>query len=159
MYLGNGEERLGDVDDAAHLRNIVDPVLDGLGVVGASGVQDVPDPVVVGLRPFLIHRTTELDQRSPDAQKSEGNDGLLVDDVVLIADGVDGQTGGGGKDSALGDEGATGKSIDEGLRLSLGIDLRLRDVGRGSGGDKRADGRKRSRSDGGAETGSPYDFE
>ena len=129
MYLGNGKERLGDVNDAAHLRNVVDPVLDGLGVVGASGVQDVPDPVVLGLSPFLVHGTAKLDQRSPDAQKSEGNDGLLVDDVVLIADGVDGQTGGGGEDGGLGDEGAAGQGVDERLRLGLGIGLRLGDVG------------------------------
>lgn len=153
MYLGNGEQSLGNVDDTTHLLDVLDPVLHGLRVVGTSGVQDALDLLVLGLGPLLVHRATILDQSAPDAQQTEGDDGLLVDDVVLVADGVDGQTSSGGQNGGLGDERVPGQGIDDGLRL--GLSWVLGHVGRRTGGGQGSQGRECSRSDGGAETGSP----
>jgi hypothetical protein len=121
-YLGNLEKGLGDVNDAGHLLDILDAVLDGLGVVGTRGIQDVLDLVRLGVGPLAVRRTTELDEGAPDAEEAEGNDGLLVDDVVLVADGVDGKTRGRREDGRLGDQAAAGERIDDGLRLGLGVD-------------------------------------
>lgn len=77
-------------------------------MVDTGGVQDTLDLVVLGLRPLLVHGTTELDQSGPDTEKAEGDHGFLVDDIVLAADGVDGETGGGGEDGGFGDDRVAG---------------------------------------------------
>lgn len=153
-YLGNSEQRLGDVDDTRHLLDVADAVLDGLGVVLAGGVQDALDLLVLCLGPLLVHGATVLDESAPDAQQAEGDDGLLVDDIVLVAEGIDGQTGGGGQDGGLGDQRVAGDGIDDGLGLGLG--LLGRDVGRRADGRQGGEGREGSRSDGRSEAGGPW---
>lgn len=166
MYLGNSEQSLGDVDNTSQLLDVLDPVLHGLRVIGAGLVQDVLDFVLVRLGPLLVQGASVRDKGTPNAQQTEGDDGLLVDDIVLVADGVDGQTGSGGQDGGLGDERVAGQGVDDGLRLGLGRvvgDARRarrarRPVGCRTGGDlgQGGQGREgRSRNDGGAESGSP----
>ena len=121
IYLGNLEERLGDVDNLAHLLNILNTSLDGLGVVGTGAVEDVLDLLVLSLGPLLVRRTTILDQTTPDGEQADGNDGLLVHDIVLVADGVNAETSGGAEDGALAEKVATGKRIDDALGLLLGL--------------------------------------
>lgn len=77
-------------------------------MVETGGVQDPLDLIVLGLRPLRVHGTTELDQSTPYAEKAEGDDGLLVDDIVLAADGVDGEAGGGGENGGFGDDRVAG---------------------------------------------------
>lgn len=120
-YLGNLEQALGDVDDTLHLLDALDAVLDGLGVVGTGSIQDASNLLVLALSPLPVHGTGILDDGTPDAQQTESDDGLLVDDIVLVAEGVDGQAGSGGQDGALGDEGVSGKGIEDGLGLLLGV--------------------------------------
>ncbi len=90
-------------------------------MVDTSGVQDTLYLVVLSLRPLRVHGTTKLDQGAPDTEQTEGDDGFLVDDIVLAADGVDGETGGGGEDGGFGDERVTGQRVDDGLGLHLGL--------------------------------------
>lgn len=152
-YLGDGEEALGDVNDAGHLLDVLDAGLDGLGVVGAGRVEDIEDLLVLTLSPLLVSGTAELDQGSPDAEKAEGDDCLLVDDIVLVAQGIDREAGEGREDGRLGEEVAAGKRIDEGLGLGLGV------LGGDTGAVARRDGGREggqsAGSDARPETGSP----
>lgn len=135
-YLGDLEEGLGDINDTRHLLDIADAGLDGLGVVLPRLVEDALDLLVLGISPLRVGRATELDERSPRREEAEGDDGLLVHDVVLAADGIGGKTGGAGQDGGLGDETVAGERVDDGLGLLLGV---LRgDIGRVAGGRDRA---------------------
>lgn len=155
MYLGDLEQALGDVNDAAHLLDAVDAGLDGLGVVGTGSVQDTGNLLVLALSPLAVHGASVLDDGTPNTQQAESDDGLLVDDIVLVAEGVDGQTGGGGQDGGLGHERVAGQGIQNRLSLLLGVlggnIGRLAVAGGGEGGDSReSSGRDRW-----AQTGSP----
>lgn len=152
-YLGNGEEGLGNVDNTRHLLNVADAGLDGLSVVGAGRVQDVLDLVALLISPLLVEGTTELDETTPDGEQTEGDDGLLVDDIVLVGEGVDGKTGGGGEDGGLGHEVAAGKGVDDGLSLGLGV--LGGDTGRVAGAGNGAQRGKDAGDDAGPEAGSP----
>lgn len=93
------------------------------------------------LSPLLVGRTTVLGNGSEDAEQTEGGHGFLVHDIELIADGRNGETGGGGEDGGLGNEGVAGERVEDRLSLLLGV---LRgDVGgrtrRGQGGRDRSD--------------------
>lgn len=121
IYLGDLKEGLGDVDNAAHLLDVLNAGLDGLGVVGAGAVEDVLDLLVLSLGPLLVGRAAVLEQTSPDGQQAHGNDRLLVHDVVLIAEGIDGETGGTTEEGGLADEAAAGKGVDDALGLLLGL--------------------------------------
>ena len=135
-YLGNLEQGLGNVNNAGHQLDIADAGLDGGGVVGTGLVEDVLDLVVLGLGPLGVHGTAILDEGAPDGEQGDGDDGLLVDDVVLVADGVSAQGGGGREDGRLGDEGVARKGIDERLRLLLGLlGGHVGDVAGGNGRD------------------------
>lgn len=147
-YLGHLEESLGDVNNATHLLNVLDAGLDGLGVVGTSGVEDVLDLLVLALSPGLVARATVLDETSPDSNQADGDDSLLVHDVVLIAEGVDGETGGGGENGGLAEQVASGESVDDALGLLLGLlgrdvagvaDRGGRESGKGSASDGRSE--------------------
>lgn len=153
-YLGNLEQALGDLDDTAHLLDVVDASLDSLGVVGAGGVEDASDLLVLALGPFAVHGTSVLDDGTPDTQQAEGDDCLLVDDIVLVAESVDGQTGGGGQDGGLGDERVARQAVDDGLGLLLGV--LGGDVGRAAGGGEGGDGRESPGRNRWPQTGSPY---
>lgn len=107
-HLGNLEERFCDIDYSTHLLDVFDSVLDSLGVVKTGGVQDSLNLIVLGLRPLGVHGTAELDQSTPYAEKAEGDDGFLVDDIVFAADSVDGEAGSGGENGGLGDERVAG---------------------------------------------------
>lgn len=155
MYLGDLEQALGNVDDAAHLLDAVDAGLDGLSVVGTGSVQNTGNLLVLALSPLAVHGASVLDNGTPDTQQTESDDGLLVDDIVLVAEGVDGQTGGGGQDGGLGDERVAGQGIQNGLSLLLGV--LSGDVGRlaVAGGGEGGDSRESSGRDGWTQTGSP----
>jgi len=148
-YLGNLEEGLGDVDDAAEVLDALDALLDGLGVVGAGRVQDAGDLLDLLVGVVGPGRAGVLADGPEDGEQREGDDGLLVDDVELVANGSDGQTGAGGQDGGLG-EGAVagdGDGLHDALGLLLGVLLRGLEAGlRG----ERWDGAKR---EGRAETG------
>lgn len=152
-YLGNSEESLGVVNDRRHLLDVLDAGLDGLSVVGTGRVQDVLDLVGLLIGPLLVERTTELDETTPNGEQAEGDDGLLVHDIVLVGDGVDGETGGGGEDGGLGHEVAAGKGVDDGLGLGLGVlGGEVRRVAGASDGAERGED---AGDDAGPEAGSP----
>lgn len=116
-YLGNSKELLGDLDNSGHLLNVVDALLNSVGVVGTGSVQDVLVLLDLTLGPLAVGGTTVLGNGSEDGEQTEGSDGLLVHHVELVADGGDGQTGGGGQGGGLGHQGVAGNSIED--RLSL----------------------------------------
>lgn len=146
--LGNLEERLGDVNNTAHLLNALNAGLDGLSVVGTSAVQDVLDLLVLALGPLLVGRATVLDQTTPDSQQADGDDGLLVDDVVLVADGVDAQGGGAAQDGGLAKQAATGEGVEDALGLLLGVlGGHVAGVAHGSAGHGREGSAGQSRSE------------
>lgn len=150
-YLGNLEEALGDVDNTTHLLHVLDAGLDGLGVVGTSAVEDVLDLLVLSLSPGLVAGTAVLDETAPDGEQADGNDRLLVHDVVLIAEGVDAETGSAAEDGRLAEQVASGEGVDDALGLLLG--LLGRDVaGVADGGD--GESREGSAGDGRSEEGS-----
>lgn len=122
-------------------------------MVGTGAVEDVLDLVVLRLSPLLVGGTTVLDQGTPDGEKGDGDDGLLVHDVVLAGDGVDGKTSGGAQDSALAEQAVTGKSVDDALGLLLGVlGGNIAVVSRGGN----RDGRGSSAGEDGSEEGSAY---
>lgn len=150
-YLGNLEQSLGDVDNAGHLLNVLDTGLDSLGVVGTGAVKDVLDLLVLGLSPFLVAGATVLDESSPDGEQADGNDGLLVHDIVLIAEGVDAETGGAAEESGLAEQVVAGERVEDALGLLLGLlsrhVARVADSGGGESGKRSAgDGRSEERS-------------
>lgn len=118
-HLGNLEQALGDVNDTAEVLDAVDALSDSLGVVLACGVQDVLDLVVLTLGPLLVGGTTVHGDSSVDGKKTQEDDGLLVDDVQLVADGGNGDTGSGGQDGGLAEQVATGQRVEDGLGLVL----------------------------------------
>lgn len=106
-------------------------MLDSVGVVGTGSVQDVLLLLDLALSPFPVGRTSVLGDGSENAEKTEGGNGFLVQDVELVADGGDGDTGSGGKDGSLGNQGVARKRVEDRLSFLLGV---LRDVGGRAGG-------------------------
>jgi hypothetical protein len=136
-YLGNLEQGLGDVNDTAEVLDALDALLDSRGVVGTGRVQDTRDLVRLLLRIVSPGRTGVLCDSPEDGQEREGNNGLLVDDVELIADSGNAQTSSGGEHSRLG-EGAVsgdGDRVHQRLGLLLGVFLRHIGVVAGVRGD------------------------
>lgn len=84
----------------------------GVGVVGPGSVQDVLVLLHLALGPLAVRWPTVLGHTRKDGQQTEGGDGLLVEDVQLVADGGDGQAGGGGEDGGLGDQGVARNSVE-----------------------------------------------
>lgn len=120
-------------------------------MVGAGAVEDVLDLLVLSLGPLLVGRAAVLEQTSPDSQQADGNDSLLVHDVVLIAEGVDAETGSTAEEGGLADQVVAGEGIDDALGLLLG--LLGGDVAGVSDGSSR-DRRGGLAGDGGSEEGS-----
>lgn len=155
-FLGHLEHGLGDVDDAAHLLNVLDTGLDGLGVVDAGRVEDVPDLVVLALGPLLVGRAAVLDEAAPDGEQTDGDDRLLVHDVVLAAKGVDAKASTRAENGRLAQQAAAGEAVEDALRLLLGFLSRHAGGARvaGGGGECRegsaGDGRSEVRSGAGS---------
>ena len=138
-YLGNGEEVLGDVDDTAEVLDALDALLHSRSVISTGRVQDAGDLVHLLLRIVGPSGTGILGDGPEDGQQREGDDGLLVDDVKLVADGEGAHTGGGGEHGGLGDGAVAGHGyrIEQGLGLLLGVLLRQVGLVAGLGGDAR----------------------
>jgi len=119
--LGDSKEAFCNVDDTAEVLDAVDPGPDGVGVVLPSGVQDVLDLVAVAVGPLLVHRTSVVTDSPKDAEQRDHDNGLLVDNVELIGNRGDGETGSCGEECGLGDQAVAGQSIDDGLSLGLGV--------------------------------------
>lgn len=107
-YLGDREEVLGDVDDTAEVLDALDALLDGGSVVSTGRVQDAGDLVDLLLRIAGPGRAGILGNGPEDGQQRKGDDGLLVDDVELVADGEGADTGGGGEHGGLSDGAVAG---------------------------------------------------
>ena len=76
-----------------------------------------------------------------DGQQAEGDDGLLVDDVELVADGSHAKTSAGREHSGLGDGAVSGDGDCLEQRLSLLLGVLLRHIGVVAGrGDLGRDG-------------------
>lgn len=132
IYPGDSEELLGNVNDTGELVDVVNALLDGVGVVGTGSVQDVLVLLDLALSPFPVGGTTVLADGSEDAEKTEGGNSFLVKDVQLIADGGNGKTGSGREDGGLGDQSVTRQRVEDRLGLLLGV--LGRDVGVETGG-------------------------
>lgn len=113
MYLGHLKEVLGDVNDTAELLDALDPGLDGLGVVLTGSVQDILDLVALALGPLLVCWSSVVSDGPVDGQKREKNDRFLVDDVELVGDCGNGETGACGQDGRLGHQVAAGETIED----------------------------------------------
>ena len=114
-HLGNLEQGLGDVNDTAEVLDALDALLDS--------VQDTRDLVDLLLRIVSPSRSSVLGNGPEDGKEREGDNGLLVDDVELVADSGDTETGSRGEDGGLG-EGAVagdGYRVEDGLGLLLGV--------------------------------------
>lgn len=120
-YLGDSEQSLGDINNTGHLLDVVNAGLDGASVVGTGSVQDVLVLLDLTLGPLAVSRATVLGNGSEDGKQTEGGNGLLVHHVQLVADSGNGQTGGGGQNGSLGDEGVSGNSVQDRLSLLGGV--------------------------------------
>lgn len=122
-YLGNLEEGLGDVNDTAEILDALDALLDGRGVVGAGGVQDARDLLDLLVRIVAPGGSGVFRDGPEDGEQREGDDGLLVDDVELVADSRDTEAGAGGEDRGLGEGAATGHGhgLEDRLGRLLGV--------------------------------------
>ncbi|KAI7001185.1 ATP synthase subunit 4 [Hortaea werneckii] len=134
-YLGNGEEVLGDINDAAEVLDAAHARLDGIGVVLAGGVQDVLELVGLAEGPLAVGGAGVVVDGPVDGQQGDGDDGLLVDDQQLVADGGDAQAGAGGEEGGLGHEVVAGQGVQDvvGRVLGLGGGLVLLEAGGGGG--------------------------
>ena len=59
-YLGEGKETFGNGRDVLHLADVVDTLLDGVGVLGASTVKDTLNAVDVSFRPLRVRLSDNL---------------------------------------------------------------------------------------------------
>lgn len=98
-------------------------------MVRSGAVQDVPNLGDLCVGPFLVERSSVLGDRGEDTQQTEGDDGLLIDDVEFVRDGPDADTGGRGENGGLADEGVAGERVEDRLGLCLWVHR-----SRGSGG-------------------------
>lgn len=90
-------------------------------MVSTGRVQDASDLVDLRIGPLSVHWAGVFADSVEDAEKGESHDGLVVDDIVLVAERVDRGTGTGGKDGGLGDEGVSWKRVDDRLGLLLWV--------------------------------------
>lgn len=122
-YLGNLEQGLGNIYDTAKILDALDTLLDGCGVVLASSVQDARDllPLLLGI--VAPSRTSVFRDSPEDGQKRQSDDGLLIDDVELVADSRDTETRTGGEHGGLGEGAVSGNwdRVHQRLRLLLGV--------------------------------------
>lgn len=81
---------LGDLDNVAERLDIFDSCLDSLDVAFSGRVQNLLILADGGVGPFLVHGTAILEDSVEDAQQAEGDNGFFVENVELVADGVDG---------------------------------------------------------------------
>lgn len=137
-HLGDSEQSLGNLNNTGHLLDVVNAGLDGAGVVGTGSVQDILVLLNLTLSPLAVSRTTVLGNGSEDGEQTESSNSLLVHHVQLVADGSDGQTGGGREDGGLGDKGVTGNRVQDRLSLLGGV-LSGNVGGRADRGDGRDD--------------------
>jgi hypothetical protein len=138
-YLGDLEKGLGDVNDTTEILYALDALLDGRGVVGTGRVQDAGDLLNLLVRIVAPCGTSVLCDSPEDGEQRQGDDGLLVDDVKLVADSRDTETGAGREDGGLGEGAAAGDRHGVQDRLSLLLGVLLGEVGveAGLGGDGR----------------------
>lgn len=150
-YPGNLKKLLSDINNARQVVDVVNPRLNSVGVVGTSSVQKVLVLLNLTLSPLPVRRATVLGNATKNAKNAENNNGLLVHYVELVADGSNGKTRGGGKDSRLGDQAAAGNRVEDRLGLLLGVFRR--DVGGVTGrGEVGSDGSETA----GGENGWPH---
>lgn len=88
-------------------------------MVGTGRVQNAADLLDLSVGPLSVHWSGILSNSEEDAEEGECDNGLLVDDIVLVGESVDSGSGGGGEDGGLGDERVSWKGIDDGLGLLL----------------------------------------
>lgn len=151
----NSEKVLGNVNNTAETPDVVDPLLDGVGVLGPGGVQDALNLVGVAVGPLLVHGSSVVSDGPEDAEERDHDNGLLVDNVDLVADRGNGQTGTGGQDRRLGGKAAAGQRVQNGLCPRLGV--RGGDIGgTASTGQRSRDGRESSRDERWSEAGGAW---
>jgi len=85
-HLGNLKELLGDIDNPAQLLDIVNALLDGIGVVGTGSVQNVLVLLSLTIGPLLVQGTAILGDGGENAEQTESNNGFLVQHVEFVAD-------------------------------------------------------------------------
>lgn len=154
MYLGNLEQGLGDVNDTTEVLNVVDALLHGGGVVGAGSVQDAGDLLDLLLGVAGPGRAGVMSDSPEDGQQTESDNGFLVDDVELVANGSHAETGTRGQDSGLGEGAVSGDGDRVQKRLGLLLGVFLGHIGVVAGrGDLCRDGRESAKRKGWAETG------
>jgi hypothetical protein len=124
----------GHLNNTAQLLDVLNATLDGIGVVGPSSVQDIFVFLNLTFGPRLVGGSAVLRNTGENAEQTESDDGFLVQNVKLVANGGDGKTGTGGKNGRLGDKRTARKRIQD--RLSLLLGLLSGDVGVQSNGRK-----------------------
>lgn len=148
-YLGDLEKVLGNLNNTAKVLDTLNALLDSLGVLLAGRVENVLDLVGLALGPLLVCGTTVDGDTGIDGEQAEHDNRLLVDDVKLVANGGNGDTGAGGEDGGLGEEVAAGERVEDALcfllggrnvGLKTGLDGREGLLGEGEGGGTRAGG-------------------
>lgn len=121
--LGHGKEVLGGLDDILELVDVTDSLLDGVGVLVSGGVEDGSHVLNVSIGPRGVTRASELGDNNNKGGKDTENDGLIVDNVQLVGDGVDGSEDTGGEHTSLGQNVVAGDGVQDGGGLGLGVNL------------------------------------
>lgn len=150
-YLGHREEGLSDVNDTAEVLDALDARFDGRGVVGTSSVQDAGDLIGLLLRIVAPSGTSVLCDSPEDGQERQRNNGLLVDNVELIADSGHTETSSGREHSSLGEGAVSGNGDRVHQRLGLLLGVLLGHIGLVAG--LRGDGWEAAERERWAETG------
>lgn len=134
--LGDFKELLGNVDNTTELLHVLNASLDSIGVVGTSRVQNILVLLRLTLSPLPVHGATIFAESSEDTDQTECDDSFLVENVKLVADRGNRETGSGRQDGGLGDERVAGQGVNDGLGLLLGLlsgnvrgESRCREVG------------------------------
>ena len=82
-------------------------------MIGASSVQDALNLVTLSIGPFLVSWSSILSDSVEDGEKTESDDGFLVDDVVFVGKSVESRSKGSGEDGGFGDEGGAWKGVED----------------------------------------------
>lgn len=96
------EKSLGGGNNVLELRNLVDSLLDGINVLGSGRVKNIGDVLDGARSPVVVQRSNHFDHQQDETGEGGEQDGLVVNDVELVGNGVDGTGSGSRQDTGLG---------------------------------------------------------
>jgi hypothetical protein len=113
MYLRNLKKLLGNFNNSAQLLDVVNALLDRVGMIGTCSIENVLVLLNLAFSPLPIHRAAVLGHACENAEKAECHNRLFIYHVEFIANRCDGKTSCGGNYRSLRNERAARNGIKD----------------------------------------------